>query len=400
MLVDLRFIVEQQKKDEDLKAGREKYPEKFVDSKIDDNDKLTLYRKNEEDKNFLIYIPASMAKDLVDWFHTNLMYPGESRLAETIRQTFYVRGLDKLVKRHVASCQVCQEAKVTAVRPVGKVPIRTERSGTPFDVVRVDCCGPWKLQVQCKRPKKELTREVHAVTVIDDATTWPEVVQLEGKTAYHLARKFDSQWLCRYPRPKMVVFDNGGEFVGREFQELLCSYGIERKPTTVLNPQSNGIKERMHLTMADMLRTMTITVADESEITWRTELEAAMQAIAWALRTTVSAGIKYSPANLALGCDMILNKSIQVNWEIIRNQRERKAAQDNERENTTRREYEYKEGQKCWIVKNRFERKRKLDKPAEGPFKIVQVYRNGTVKLDRNGYLEMISIRRLKPWVE
>ena len=337
-----------------------------------------------------------MAQDLVNWFHTNLMHPGESRLAETIRQTFYVRTLDKLVKKHVANCQVCQEAKVTAIQPVGKVPVRSERSGTPFDVVRVDCCGPWKLEVQCKRPEKVMTREVHAVTVIDDATTWPEVVNLEGKTAYHLARKFDSQWLCRYPRPKVVVFDNGGEFIGREFQELLCSYGVERKPTTVLNPQSNGIKERMHLTMADMLRTMTITVHDDLDETWRTKLEAAMQAIAWALRTTVSAGIKYSPANLALGRDMILNQTVQVNWETIRNQRERKAVQDNARENTTRKEYEYKEGQKCWIVKNRFERNRKLDKPAEGPFEIVQVYRNGTVKLNRNGYMETINIRRLK----
>ena len=195
------------------------------------------------------------------------------------------------------------------------------------------------------------------------------------------------------------MFDNGGEFIGREFQELLCSYGVERKPTTVLNPQSNGIKERMHLTMADMLRTMTITVHDDLDETWRTELEAAMQAIAWALRTTVSAGIKYSPANLALGRDMILNQTVQVNWETIRNRRERKAVQDNARENTTRREYEYKEGQKCWIVKNRFERKHKLDKPAEGPFEIVQVYRNGTVKLNRNGCMEAISIRRLKPQV-
>ena len=136
----------------------------------------------------------------------------------------------------------------------------------------------------------------------------------------------------------MVVFDNGGEFIGRELQELLCSYGIERKPTTVLNPQSNGIKERMYLTMADMLRTMTITVNNNLKETWRTELEAAMQAIAWTLRTTVSAGMKYSPANLALGCDMILNQTVQVNWETIRNQRERKAEKDNKRENTTRRE--------------------------------------------------------------
>ena len=245
-----------------------------------------------------------------------------------------------------------------------------------------------------------MKKQIFAATVIDDATTWPEVIQLEAKSAYHLARKFDAHWLCRYPRPKMVVFDNGGKFVGREFQELLCSYGVERKPTTVLNPQSNGVKERMHLTMADMLHTMSITVQNESEGAWRTEVDAALQAVAWALRSTVSAGVKYSPANLALGRDMILNNSVQVDWETIRAKREDKASIDNQRENSKRREYEYQVGQKCWIVKNKYERKNKLAKPAEGPFEIVQVYKNGTVRLDRNGYLETISIRRLKPFVE
>ena len=124
-----------------------------------------------------------MAKDLIDWFHTNLVHPGDSRLAETIRQTFYVRTLDKLVKRYMAKCQVCEEAKVTAVKPVGKVPMRSEQSGMPFEVVRVDCCGPWKVEMQCKRPKKTVTCKVHAVTIIDDATKWPEVVQLEGNRA-------------------------------------------------------------------------------------------------------------------------------------------------------------------------------------------------------------------------
>ena len=386
--------------DDNLTNEREQHPERFKDRELEDGIKLALYRKCAEDEKYLIYFPTGMAKDVIDWFHINLMHPVESRLAETIRQTFYVRALDKLVKRHVTKCQICQESKVTAVQPVGKVPMWSERSSTPFDAVQVDCCGPWKIGVQCKRPKKTVTRKVHAVTIIDDAMAWPEVVQLEAKTAYHLAKKFDLQWLCRYPRPKMVIFDNGGEFIGKEFQELLCSYGIEQKPTTVLNQQSNGIKERMHLTMEDMLRTMTLTVPDELEETWRTELEAAMQAIAWALQTTVSAGVKYSPTNLAIGCDMILNQAVQVNWEEICNQRELKANRDNQRENTTRREYEYKEGQKCWIVKNRFERKKKLDKPAKGPFEIIQVYQNGTVKLNWNGYLETISIQRLKPCIE
>ena len=88
-----------------------------------------------------------------------------------------------------------------------------------------------------------------------NATGWPEIAQLDKKTAYHILKRFDSQWLCCYPCLTKVVCNNGGEFVGEEFQELLRSYAVEQVPTTVANPQSNGIKERMHLTMADMLRT-------------------------------------------------------------------------------------------------------------------------------------------------
>lgn len=54
-------------------------------------------------------------------------------------------------------------------------------------------------------------------------------------------------------------------FLGREFQELLRTYAVEQVPMTVLNPQANGIKKRMHLTMADILQMMKFQVKDSKE---------------------------------------------------------------------------------------------------------------------------------------
>ena len=34
----------------------------------------------------------------------------------------------------------------------------------------------------------------------------------------------------------------------------------------------------------------------------------------------------------------------------------------------------------------------------EGPFRINKVYDKGTVKIDRNGFDEIINIRRIKPY--
>ena len=78
------------------------------------------------------------------------------------------------------------------MQPVRKVPLRMERSTEPFEMMRVDCCGPWTVEVQCQKPHKTFTRKMHAITMINDATGWPEIAQLEEKRAYHLAKKFDA----------------------------------------------------------------------------------------------------------------------------------------------------------------------------------------------------------------
>ena len=147
--VDLHFIVEQQQKDKEFSAAKEKYPERFKNAVLGNDVEIQLYRKDVESKNWLIYVLEEMSNDLIDWFHMNLLHPGESRLAETIRQKFYLRSIDKIVKQYVKTCKECQEAKVTAVQPVGKLPIRSERSRTPFKNVRIDCCGPWQIDVHC-----------------------------------------------------------------------------------------------------------------------------------------------------------------------------------------------------------------------------------------------------------
>ena len=72
--------------------------------------------------------------------------------------------------------------------------------------------------------------------------------------------------------------------MGKEFQELLTSYGIEdTSPTTVKNPQANGMVEKMHLSMGDMIRTSKF----ESD-TWEEEVDLLLQSIAWAIRSTTT----------------------------------------------------------------------------------------------------------------
>ena len=52
------------------------------------------------------------------------------------------------------------------------------------------------------------------------------------------------------------------------------------------------------------------------------------------------------------------------------------------------------------IILNRVDRGAKLNSPTEGPYEIVKVYNNGTIKIKRNKYFETISITRVKPFNE
>jgi hypothetical protein len=244
-------------------------------------------------------------------------------------------------------------------------------------------------------PGRSTIEKIHALTSIDKATGWPEFIAIRNKTSHHIALLFDSEWLCRYPRPARVVFDNGTEFTGSEFQELLTSYGIKPVPTTVRNPKSIGVIERVHLTMEDMLRTMTFHGSD-----WFADMQRALDAVAWAVRTTVNPNIKHSPCHLAFNHDMIFRRAINIDWNVINNERRKLLEVSNTKENKSRLPQQYSPGNQILILLDADERRGqpKLSVPTRGPFTITAVHTNGTVTINRGNITETINIRRIKPF--
>ena len=97
---------------------------------------------------------------------------------------------------------------------------------------------------------------------------------VKSKSSLKVSQVFDHEWLCRYPRPVKYIHDNYSEFIEMEFQELLSIYSVQSAPTTVKNPRGKAITERMHLTMAEMLRTMKFEGTQ-----WHLELHSCLQAV-------------------------------------------------------------------------------------------------------------------------
>eukprot|EP00957_Ditylum_brightwellii_P149016 11345883-Ditylum_brightwellii.AAC.1 len=53
------------------------------------------------------------------------------------------------------------------------------------------------------------------------------------------------------------IHDNGGEFIGGAFQQMLQFHGIKDTSTTSYNPQAYSVCKRLHLTVSNILRAST-----------------------------------------------------------------------------------------------------------------------------------------------
>ena len=71
--------------------------------------------------------------------------------------------------------------------------------------------------------------------------------------ASEYARAFDNGWLACYPRLVCVIHDQGSEFTGSAFQDLLACAGIKSSPATSRNPQGNSVIEAVHKSVGQVL---------------------------------------------------------------------------------------------------------------------------------------------------
>lgn len=179
---------------------------------------------------------------------------------------------------------------------------------------------------------------------------------------------------------------------------MLESYGITSKPTTVKNPTANAVVERIHGTLGEQLRA-TIFGAD-----WSDDVDTLIQACAYALRAASPARGTYSPAQLVFGYDMIFRQKVLIDWERVKALRVRFAAENNAKENKKRREHTYKVGDKVLLVLKPYERLKKgkisPSTYSRGPFTITEVIANGTVKIQCGAYVDVVSIRRITPYIQ
>jgi transposase InsO family protein len=377
--LDRQYLIQQQAADSHCQdIVRDKQLQKQLGLMLNSDKHLVSARNTHA-----LFVPSAIRMDILSWIHDTARHPGISKTYFTLSARVYWSTMHADIAAFINECQDCAQVKPSKQYGILTPPTRASH---PWHTVAIDILGP----ISFPGEKEEHDVPRYCLTVIDTFSRWCELIPLQDITAARVARLFDSEWLCRYPRPEQVVSDNGTQFVSAEFQELLDSYSIKQVLTSTYNPQGNSICERLHGFINNALR-----IAQPSD--WTQELPA----IAWSLRTTYHSQLKTSPSFLVFGTDML---DASRRSSIIRNiseQQSRSAEQvqqNNDRLNANRIDHVFSEKEYVF-VKN--PAPTKYQRKYEGPFEIIKVYpERNLCKLRYHDMFKVVPFRRLKPFLK
>ena len=381
-------IEQRQRDDAEIQKLRREKPDSYKRTKFDFGDtSYTLVTKDGK-----IVVPKLLQKKGVQWYHELLMHPGETRTELTMGQHFTWKGMRNTVTDICGKCQACQLQKPKLKR-LGHLPPKLPEE-IPWECLCIDLIGPYTIGSKAKSDETTL----HCLTMIDPVTGWFEIAEIPAKRADEIINVLEQTWFVRYPRPAEVIMDRGREFAAEVRDELQNEFGVIRKLITTRNPQANGMVERAHQTIHNMIAVQNVQRRQDLP---GGDWKGILSAVGFAMRATIHTTMRATPMQLVYGRDAIHNVRFEADWQYIKERRQKVILQNNQRENATRIPYTYTIGEQVMIEQHQ---QRKYGSPRfKGPYTVDRVYDNGTIRVRQdaaNGGVvyQTWNIRKIHPY--
>ena len=190
---------------------------------------------------FPYLVPFIAACDFVRLAHESNAHVGRDKLYHLVQPYVFHPSLRYIVSDVTRACDHCLRAKPYSVKP--SPPVLRIQSNRPFEKVHVDV-----LQLPHSRFGYK-----YVLNAVDQYSKWLASQPLKDKTSKSVGCAF-AKILSGFPSlPETVVSDNGGEFTGEPFKEVLDRYNVRHIFITPYSPQSNGLVERINRTLLGVL---------------------------------------------------------------------------------------------------------------------------------------------------
>ena len=114
------------------------------------------------------------------------------------------------------------------------------------------------------------------------------------------------------------------------------------------------------------------------------------------VRSTYHTSLEATPAQLVFGRDMILPIQHQADWKYIKEKKQKLIDYNNKRENRKRKTFEFKVNDEVLI--SRAKKFKHGDRECDGPYTILEVGNNGTLRIDKGTYSDTVNMKNCDPY--
>ena len=352
------------------------------------------YKVYETQEIARLVIPSTLKELVLKSCHDDMSgaHLGVNKTTFKISNKFFWNGMKKDIKKWISSCNVCAGKKNP--QP-SKIPIHSiTQPAKPFDMVGMDFIGPLTTTDDGNK---------HILVFTDYATRWVEAFPTRDQKASTVARILIDEIICRHSAPKVLLSDQGRNFMSEMIAEVSNYFNIKKVNTTSYHPQCNGLTEKFNDTLCKMLA----SYCDENQSDWDTYIPLVL----FAYRTSIHKTTGETPLRLLCGRDGRLpididrwspNDSYLEDMDTIWKEAKAnilKSAEYTESRITPSDNIDYKVGD--WVRLNspatKIGLKTKLRRDKwRGPYKIVNKNTMSNVCLDMDGKLKWVHISRIK----
>ena len=191
-----------------------------------------------------LVIPAALKETMLQLLHEG--HPGVCAMRELARFYAWWPCIDNDIEHHVAACCACQQGR--SAEP--EVPLLSwSIPSEPWSRVHLDFAGPFEGFMW--------------LIAVDAYSKWLDVIKMKSTTASATCNKL-RELFARYGVPRVLVSDNGPQWISEEFQQFCASNLIKSVLSTPYHPKTNGLAERAVRTFKERMMAGKASTADLS----------------------------------------------------------------------------------------------------------------------------------------
>ena len=224
------------------------------------------------------YVDQDHIEKQVEKLHKQFGHPSCKRLNQLIKDGgLKYKDYCDFVEKISDACDICKKFRRTPSKPVVCMPMAKEFNET--------------VAIDLKEWKKG---EVYFLHLIDVATRFSRSAVIYSKEKKVVIDKVIEIWIgTGIGSPLKILCDNGGEFDNAEFKDMCENFNIRVMSTAAYSPFSNGLCERNHAVIDEMVMKI---IADQPKCSLKV-------ALSWAVnsKNCLQMVAGYSPYQLVFG---------------------------------------------------------------------------------------------------